>query len=211
MRGAAKIVAGAGVILALASCSRGPEPARPMRPADINACFRQLERMPNLKWQRVPDRAASPGCGWRQAVQVTSVSGVALKGAGPMTCPVAAGLARWVDQSVKPEALRRYGVPIVEIGSMGTYSCRGRNNQRGAVLSEHSSANAIDVSIFRMADGRRATVIRNWDGDDKPARRFLREVAEGACKTFNLVLTPESDANHRDHLHLDMGRWGRCG
>jgi hypothetical protein len=27
---------------------------------------------------------------------------------------------------------------------------------------------------------------------------------------FHLVLTPRSDALHRSHLHLDIGRWRRC-
>ena len=39
---------------------------------------------------------------------------------------------------------------------------------------------------------------------------FLRDLRDAGCKAFNLVLGPDDDAQHRDHLHFDMGRWDNC-
>ena len=42
-------------------------------------------------------------------------------------------------------------------------------------------------------------------------RRFLRAVAVAACRKFSVVLTPNSDRFHRDHIHVDIGPWRKCG
>ena len=44
----------------------------------------------------------------------------------------------------------------------------------------------------------------------RPEAAFLREVNDGACRFFNAVLGPDYNAAHRDHFHLDMGRWRVC-
>jgi hypothetical protein len=76
-------------------------------------------------------------------------------------------------------------------------------------LSQHATANALDIAGFRLADGRRISVLADWsDSGDKG--RFLREVREGACKQFNTVLGPDYNAAHRNHFHVDMGRWQVC-
>ena len=40
--------------------------------------------------------------------------------------------------------------------------------------------------------------------------RILRRVRDGACGWFRAVLSPDYNAAHRDHLHLDYGRWSTC-
>ena len=37
-----------------------------------------------------------------------------------------------------------------------------------------------------------------------PRAVFLREVHHGACGLFGTVLSPEANAAHRNHLHLDL-------
>ena len=70
--------------------------------------------------------------------------------------------------------------------------------------------NAIDISGFTLADGRVVTVKGGWAGG--PAERgFLRAVRLGACDLFTTVLGPGYDANHHDHLHLDLARHGGSG
>jgi hypothetical protein len=75
-------------------------------------------------------------------------------------------------------------------------------------LSEHAFGNAIDIGGFRLADGRwvRVTSWRNGGAE----QAFLREVAQGACRHFTVVLTPESDTAHQDHFHLDLSDWPVC-
>ncbi|MCA3255771.1 MAG: extensin family protein [Alphaproteobacteria bacterium] len=195
-------------LLVLAGCA-GERRAQPARPPDIRACFKQLEAMDGVRFRRVPDRRDSASCGWRQGVQLLDV-GVPIRGAGTMTCPVALGVARWVRETAIPATRERMGSPLVGIDSMGTYACRTRNSRPGAPVSEHASANAIDISAVRLADGRRITVKAGWDGEDRAARRLLRDLHKGGCRRFNLVLGPEDGREHEDHFHFDMGRWVDC-
>jgi len=213
MRGAGGSFFGRGlvltVLLALAACAGGPERARLAEPVDLERCFRQLDALEGLAYRRLPDRAAGPSCGLRGAVEVRNI-GVVVRGIGPLSCPMTARLHRWVRTGLQPAARERFGQEVASIESYGTYACRPRNNMAGAQTSEHGWANAIDVAGFRLADGRRISVLRDWDGGDKAARRFLRDLRDAGCRNFNLVLGPDNDARHRDHLHFDMGRWVNC-
>ena len=63
-----------------------------------------------------------------------------------------------------------------------------------------------------LANGRRITVARDWN-DGGPDGAFLRDVRDGACGLFSTTLSPDYNASHRDHLHLDEapGRgWRAC-
>ena len=117
---------------------------------------------------------------------------------------------RWIATVIEPAALQTYGVPLVEVTVAGSYSCRPMNNVPGAMLSEHGHANALDVSGF-IARRRHA-----HHGEERMARRlrdraFLRTVHDGACSRFTTVLSPDYDANHHDHLHVDLARRGPDG
>jgi hypothetical protein len=93
---------------------------------------------------------------------------------------------------------------------MGSYACRPVNGQAGNRLSEHGRANAVDIGAFVLANGRRIAVVDGWTGDDESVRRFLRTVHEAGCRRFAIVLGPEANALHRDHLHFDMGQGPYC-
>lgn len=129
-----------------------------------------------------------------------------------MACPVAAALAMWEWNVVQPAALRRLGSRVVTIEQFGTYNCR--DIAGSAVLSEHAHARAIDIAGFVLASGKRITVARDWQGGDAESL-FLRDVRDGACRLFSTTLSPDYNAAHHDHLHLDeamrsgMG-WGVC-
>jgi hypothetical protein len=76
--------------------------------------------------------------------------------------------------------------------------------------SAHATANAIDVSAFDLADGRKISVLRGWTGGTSSERRFLRLVAKSACRRFSTVLDPDYNEVHRDHLHLELGASHFC-
>jgi hypothetical protein len=76
--------------------------------------------------------------------------------------------------------------------------------------SLHASARAIDIAGFRLADGSDVRVGRDWFAADGRGR-FLRAAARAACGHFSVVLTPDHDRDHRDHLHFDIGPWRLCG
>ena len=156
----------------------------------------------------LPDRQFGGGCSAIGAVQLTEI-GTPVTNLGAMRCPLARAFAEWVQGSVQPEA-RRLGSPVRRIESFGTYACRSVNSRPGARLSEHAYANAVDVAAFVLADGRRITVLDQWNGDDEDARLFLRAVHREGCRRFNIGLSPDSDAYHRNHLHFDLGAGHYC-
>ncbi len=80
---------------------------------------------------------------------------------------------------------------------------RPRNNVRGAKMSEHGFGNAIDIAAFTLEDGRKVSVLHDYYGS-AASQRFLRQVRGEACGEFATVLGPGTDANHRDHIHLDL-------
>lgn len=128
-----------------------------------------------------------------------------------VTCPVAAALLLWRRDSVAPAARRILGSDLARIEHLGAFSCRRMYGGSEGPWSEHATANAIDIAAFVLEDGRRISVLKDWDGDD-PEAGFLRAVREGACGSFATVLSPDYNAAHKDHFHLDQDdRWaGVC-
>ena len=122
---------------------------------------------------------------------------------GPVSCPVANALQNWARFGVDRAARQILGSPLVRIETMGSYSCR---NVAGTTrLSAHATARAVDIAAFHLADGRRISVSSDWNSASPQTRAFLRTVRDSACKRFGTVLTPDYNAAHRDHLHLEPG------
>jgi hypothetical protein len=122
------------------------------------------------------------------------------------SCPVTAGLLVWQWQVVQPAAQRLFGASVARIDHYGSYSCRRMYGHESRSWSEH----AIDVSGFVLTDGTRVSVARDWSAEDRKGR-FLHTVRDGACRLFSTVLSPDYNAAHRDHFHLDQaarGEWG---
>ena len=171
-------------------------------------CHADLARE-GVEFRILEDRRFDGGCSALGAVQLVEI-GTPVTNLGAMTCPLARQFARWVREAVQPAASQWLGAPVRRIETFGTYACRGRNGQAGARLSEHGLANAVDVSAFVLADGRRITVEQGWNGTDERARRFLRTIHAAGCRRFSIGLGPDSDAYHYNHLHFDMGRGPYC-
>ena len=91
---------------------------------------------------------------------------------------------------------------------MGSYSCR--NVAGSDRRSAHATAEAIDVSAFILADGRRISVLDKWSAGTSAERQFLTLVHQSACKRFGTVLGQAYNAAHRDHLHVELSGAGFC-
>jgi hypothetical protein len=126
------------------------------------------------------------------------------------SCSVAAALTMWDWHTLQPAARRHLGMDVTGIEHAGSYSCRRMYGRSEGGWSEHATADAVDITGFRLADGRRITVLGDWRGDDHAAR-FLREVRDGACQLFATTLSPDYNAAHRDHFHLDQASRGTLG
>ena len=105
---------------------------------------------------------------------------------------------------------RHFGSRVVAIDHAGSYSCRRLYGRSDGAYSEHATADAIDILGFRLADGTRVSVLNDWSGDS-PKAQFLREVRDGSCRLFSTVLSPDYNAAHADHLHLDQTQRGNAG
>lgn len=123
------------------------------------------------------------------------------------TCPIIAGLALWEKEVVQKAADKHLSSPIAKIHSYRAFTCRNIAGQNRR--SEHSYANAMDISGFTLKNGERITVEDDW-GKRGPKGRFLRDVRNGSCEVFQMVLSPEYNSDHHDHFHFDMGSWRSC-
>ncbi len=126
-----------------------------------------------------------------------------------MTCPLAAAVAVWRRHSLEPAAREMFGAGVAQIDHFGVYACRRVNSQAEGRYSAHARAAAIDIAGVRLSDGRRISVERDWPQESQEAR-FLRRVRNDACRVFGTVLSPDYNAAHANHLHLESGGGGLC-
>ncbi|WP_312146815.1 extensin family protein [Brevundimonas sp.] len=190
--------------------------ASPERVAAATTACLNLLRDAGVEAQRAEDRNDGGFCVVRGAVRLTGGDMTPISPAGlTMRCPVAVRHILWDRHVVQPAAREIMGTEPRRIDSLGVYACRrvyGSQDQT-ARPSQHARANAVDVAGVRLADGRTVSVLRDWDGrgpagDEGGA--FLRRLRDGGCRLFGNVLTPDYNAAHRDHFHLDAAARGVC-
>ncbi|MCA9633909.1 MAG: extensin family protein, partial [Myxococcales bacterium] len=87
--------------------------------------------------------------------------------------------------------------------------------RRSGKPSQHGLGLAIDVASLELRDGTRLEIQRDFAGSigapvcteqSEPASRWLRAMvcATHQSRVFNLILTPNYNADHHDHVHLDL-------
>lgn len=161
-----------------------------------------------MAYQHIDDEQTGPDCGFSNAVRVErTASDVAP--AFALSCRTAVSLALWERHGLQPAALRHFGQPVARIQHFGSYACRNVYGRPAATRSRHATAEAWDVAGFTLGDGQRIRIARDWDGDPATAA-FLREARDAACRYFDAVLSPDYNAAHHDHLHLDRGPYRLC-
>lgn len=151
-------------------------------------------------------------CGERSPMSVTAVrvNGREIGFSTPVTtnCAMAGALADWVGE-VDAYANAALDSPIVTLVTGTSMMCRNRNGGDEGFTSEHGFANALDVVGFTLADGRSINVEADWMPAAAPEGRLLRQAHGAACGRFTTVLGPEANAEHEDHLHVDLGCHGQ--
>jgi hypothetical protein len=128
-----------------------------------------------------------------------------------MDCTLARSLAEAAPM------LRARGV--VEVADIGVYNYRciggGTPPDCPNGVSQHAYATAIDIAGVTDADAIYYSVNDDWIINDEPTcsaatepgkDRFLHElICElKAAGVWNIVLTPNYNAAHRDHFHVDL-------
>ncbi len=204
----------AGVALLLAGCSGPPahHPAPRTTARWINPTPEQRQCLASLgqaqtQFSPLPDQYFGAGCATINTVQLAWLRSdhaqLHVVNIGPVTCALATTLQGWARFGVDRAARAALGSPLARIDTYGSYNCR---NVAGTERrSAHATANAVDIAAFTLADGRRISIKGGWSDGSAAERTFLRLVRDSACKRFSVVLTPDYNGAHRDHLHLEVG------
>lgn len=185
------------------------EPAGPSQPEaltetpeELAGCLAELDALGVVYERTGPiSGEGNPDCGIANPLIVTGIApGVAFEPPSTMRCATALAGARWAADVVVPLSRRLGRGDLVAIDQGTSYLCRPRAD---GAMSEHAWGNALDVMGFRFSDGDPLPV-QPRAGDGTLEEAFQRAVRAGACLDFPTVLGPGSDADHADHLHLDI-------
>jgi hypothetical protein len=172
----------------------------------VDANFENCQVALNRAGMNLPHsllKAAGTTCALDDAVQLSHLGAVKIR-TEDMRCNIAARLYMWQRNVVEREAMRQFGEGIAEVTHFGAYSCRTIRGSK--YMSEHATANAFDISGFKLKSGKTISVLKDWNNG--PKSNFLHAVHDGLCDYFNLTLSPDYNADHKDHFHVDMG-WVR--
>ncbi len=157
-----------------------------------------------------PISEASCGLQSPLALSAVTANGRQIPFNTPVTtdCGMATALPGWIgDVDRFLLATENTRIATVNVGT--GYMCRNVNNGAAGNLSFHAFGNAVDVMGFTLEDGRTIAVETAWPGTIPDGSQLIRFAHAAACTRFTTVLGPEADAQHQDHLHLDLGCHGK--
>jgi hypothetical protein len=169
--------------------------------AKPSACQLRLAKIATFK--ALPILIGPGECGAVDAVLLDGIimmdrSKIAIAPAATLRCTMAEQVAAWVREDIAPAVLK-LGAPLRGLDNFDSYECRGRNRVRGATLSEHGRANALDVRGFKLANGETVGLT-----DVNVAKDWREGIRTTACARFSTVLGPGSDGYHEEHIHVDL-------
>jgi hypothetical protein len=119
-----------------------------------------------------------------------------------LNCKFALQFSKWLSESGALILSAQLDSPVERISTGPGFECRSRNGDGTAKISEHGYGNAVDISTFRLRNGKTLNV-----GDST----LLPGVRASACGYFTTVLGPGTNAAHAAHFHFDMGKHGKSG
>lgn len=186
---------------ALASCVARPPPP----PAAARQCQAELDRR-GIEYAPAPVAVSNSACAVDDPVRV-SAAGINWNQSAIVACRFALTLDDFARDVVEPLATRYFGERVTLLRHYGAYSCRTTRSGRESL---HAKGEAIDIAGFVLADGTVISVEHDWSRRG-PRGRFLHAVAHAACARFGVVLTPDSDRDHFNHIHVDSGPYKLCG
>jgi hypothetical protein len=185
-----------------------PEPMRP--PDEIVACEQRLTNVGvEFSPSKIPIHPSADGsflCGAPQVVRYERGPGNIRYSSKPkMSCPLALAFAEF-ERIIQDEALAHLGKRVKKISHVGTYNCR--EMALYDFISEHSYANGMDISSFELEGGRTLTISKDYFDEDAGGE-FLRALAKRIYdeNVFSVVMTPNADSLHKNHLHVDMAHY----
>lgn len=141
-------------------------------------------------------------------VRVRDFGPVSLNSSFLASCPLALSSALFVSQQARPLTRTWTGSELVRIEHLGSYACRNIYHRPDARRSEHATAEALDISAFRLANGERVTILHGWRSTK--TQPWLQALLTESCGYYGNGLGPEYNAAHANHFHLGMRGFGLC-
>ncbi len=161
-----------------------------------------------MKYTRLDKTSDNPECGIADGLTLDQ-SLTMYVGTVTTSCRLTATLYMWERHVVLPAAEELLGQGVQKIETMGAYQCRRVNNAPTGRWSEHAHGEAIDIGGFVLDDGTRITVEDDFRSATAKGA-FLRRVRDKACSLFSTTLSPDYNALHDNHLHLETGLYTIC-
>ena len=187
------------------AAARPPVPVYKPPPSAGEMCLDELAER-GISYDLIPLHTTAGACSLVNGVRIARLLAPFNRPA-TLSCQMALRLDEFEINIVQMAAQRYFNRKVIEVRQVGSYSCR--NIAGSHRISMHASGQAIDISGFVLDDGTVISVKNDWGGRGAPTK-FLHEVARGACGLFSVVLTPNTNADHHEHLHLDLGPWPLC-
>lgn len=178
--------------------------------ADPDACMAALQRAREggyIRFSRV--ERVEGNCPLSHPVRVQGFGDVRLSSSFLASCSLALATTLFVTQDAKPLAAAELGSPLVRLDHVGSYACRNIYHRATGRLSEHATAEALDVTGFRLRDGRVITVQQAWR-QTHPESLWLRQTFQRSCAWYGNSLGPDYNSAHASHFHLGMRGFGVC-
>lgn len=194
-----------------------PEPVEPVAPeittgavpepqdSEQEACLWRLRGL-GAAATPIPLISASDTCQLAAPLAVSELSlEISLYPEATLGCAAAEAMTMWMQEVVIPAARRHLDAEPTGLVQSSAFACSDGGTSNGA--DEHALGSAIDITgvIFKEYD---TIAIRMRDGDKGAEkgreRAFQRAIREGACRFFDTVLGPGSEAGHENKLHLGL-------
>ena len=153
------------------------------------SCLNKLQQK-DIQFKYLGD-VQEKSCLIKNAVRIDKLPRTNLSSGITLNCKTALDFANWAEE-----------IEANKIVHMGSYNCRKMRSFN--IMSEHSFGTAIDISSVDGASVKKDWHMRNQNGHK------IRDAAKVGCRYFSNVITPDDDALHHDHLHLDNGYRSSC-
>ncbi|WP_318386508.1 extensin family protein [Enterobacter sp.] len=179
---------------------------RKLEPAQCAALLVEANQRGLITAQPVADSKGT--CPLTNAVRVRDFGPVKLSSSFLASCPLALSSALFVQQQARPLTQQFMASELVRIEHLGSYACRNIYHRENARLSEHATADALDISGFRLANGQQVSVLRGWKVEK--TQPWLQAMLSASCNYYGNGLGPNYNAAHANHFHFGMRGYGLC-
>ncbi len=152
-------------------------------------CLKELDQR-GISYQHLGETSEGV-CGIKNAVRIKNFPKTQLSSSITVNCSFALDLNDFFTR-----------IEARQITHMGAYNCREVRDS--LLMSEHSYGTAIDISDIDSAN-----ILEDW-GANTEKGKALKRANDSACSFFSNVLSPNTNAAHRDHFHLDNGFGSSC-